>query len=170
MSLLYKRASVGEVFQEELDNHFLVEVFARVFPKHLKAMHGYEYRLVDRKTIVRFESPQACNRFGHEVTVYFRSDQIEPKLGYLKPIPHSWLLHETSGTIINPIPLGGEPMIDYPTRHAPHPDAPLYNPDRNFELLKDKLPSPERVEVFWKKFEMWMKEENVDMMMYVPLK
>ncbi len=141
---------------EELDVHLLSESIARMFPKYLVAQHGFLYHLASREEIRRHESPGLLRTLWREVIVYFKQDDIRPKLGYLKPVPYSWLLHERSGTIIDVVPVGGELGVDPPVRHPPHPDRLPYNLDPNFELLKGKLPTKEKVKEVWKNLESWV--------------
>lgn len=159
MDLLYKEHKVNPQ-PDYLDVHLLSESIAMMFPRHLVAQHGFVYLLAAREKVTRFEDPQMTRRAWREVTLYFRKDDIEPKLGFLKPVPHSWLLHKGSGTIIDLIPLGGEPGVDYPVRHVPHPDRPPYNLDPKFELLQGKLPTPRRVRELWEKLETLAKDPN----------
>jgi hypothetical protein len=146
---------------EYIDVHLVTESVARMFPKQLIAQHGFVYHLATRTVVNRFEDPKLIRELGWEVEVRFRKeDKISPKLGYLKALPHSWLLHEGSGTIIDLIPLGAQPCVDYPVRHAQHPAQPPYNHDPGFGLLQGKLPTEVKVKALWKKLEEWVGESS----------
>jgi hypothetical protein len=158
MNLVYGEYQ-SDPLPEYTDVHLLAESVARMFPGRLVAQHGFVYHLAARKETNRFELPESVRKLGWEVEVRFNTRyKIRPKLGHLKAVPYSWLLHERSDTVIDLIPLGGEPGVDYPVRHAPHPDRPPYNCDPKFELLRGKLPTPEKVQEVWKKFENWAKD------------
>lgn len=151
-----------------LDVHLLSESVARMFPRHLVAQHGFVYLLASREKITRFEDPYMLRKLWREVTVCFRTEDIQPKLGYLKAVPHSWLLHGKSGTIIDLLPLGAEPGVDYPVRHAPHPDRPPYNLDPKSELVQGKLPTPEKVTELWEKLEALAKGQSPELVVMPP--
>lgn len=146
---------------EYADVHLLTEAVAAIFPRHLKARHGYVYQVASRDRIGRFELPGMVKKMWREATIYFNSkDKIEPKLVFLRPVPYSWLLHPESDTIIDVIPIGGEPFVDMPVRHAPHSDRSPYNIDPAFELLKGKLPTKEQVSEMKSKMEALLKDKN----------
>jgi hypothetical protein len=143
------------------DVHLLCECIARMFPGHLVAQHGYVHLLAARKDVNRFENPDALMRHGMEVTVFFKKEHIEPKLGYLRTFPHSWLVHKESETIIEPLPLGAVMGIDYPVRHLKNLFQPAFNADPKHELVRGKIPSETRVKSLWTRLEAWVKESNV---------
>lgn len=165
-------ADTIESSAEYVDVHLLTEVVASIFPRHLVAQHGYVYHLAAREEIARFESAQLLKKLWREVTIYFRKDDIQPKLGYLKPVPYSWLLHSHSGTIIDVIPVGGEPFVDMPVRHPPHPDRVPYNLNPSFELLKGKLPNKEYVDLLRAKLEKLVQDNkcgDISRAIYYPI-
>ncbi len=144
-----------------IDVHLVTESIAKMFPGRLQVQRGFVYHVAVRAAVNRYEDPQTIRNLGWEVEMRFRNEsKISPKLAYLKALPHSWLLHERSGTIIDLIPLGAEPGVDYPVRHAPHPGQPPYNVDPTFDLLRGKLPTQAKVETLWKKLEAWVRESS----------
>jgi hypothetical protein len=146
---------------EYVDVHLVCEVIARMFSGRLMAQHGCVYQFASRKEVNRFENPEALTRHGKEVTLFFKKDHIEPVLGYVKVFAHSWIVHKESGTIIDLIPLGAEPGVDYPSRHALNACQPPFNLDPKFELLKGKLPNEPKVRSLWMKLEAWVRESGI---------
>lgn len=160
MDILYTEHLVRP-HPDYIDVHLVTESLARMFPDRVCAQQGFAYHLAARKAVNRFEDPKIVRKLGWEVELRFRKeDKISPKLGYLKALPHSWLLHERSGTIIDIMPLGAEPGVDYPVRHALHPSQPPYNHDPKFELLQGKLPTETKVTELWNKLEGWVRESS----------
>jgi hypothetical protein len=146
---------------EYIDVHLVCESIARMFPGNLIAQHGYVYQLAARKEVNRFENPEALMRYGREVTVCFKKEYIEPQLGYMKTFAHSWLLHKESGMIIDVIPLGAQPGVDYPVRHMLNTYQPPFNLDPKFELLKGKIPGEQKIKALWIKLEAWVRESSL---------
>ena len=123
-----------------LNVHLLVSAFEMMFPKLLQAHYGF---LVD-------VAPAVAGALVHKDWIphhlISRTVGSEPLSVVVNQIPHSWLLHSESGTMIDVIPPGCKPGVTYPVCRPPHPNRPKYFSDTvQFKHLYGKLPSLKEV-------------------------
>lgn len=138
---------------EYLDVHLLVCAFEMMFPKLLRAHHGF---LVD---VVPIIDGVLIHKDWTLHSLTSRTAGSAPLSVVMKQIPHSWLLHEESGTMIDVIPLGCKPGVVYPICRPPHPDRPKYISDTaQFKRLRGKFPSIKEANELRELLEEWSKD------------
>ncbi len=136
-----------------IDVHLLVCTFEAMFPKLLKAQHGF---LIDIAPLVDGVLVHKDWRHHDLVSKTPGSRNLSVMM---KQIPHSWLLHPESGTIIDVIPLGCKPGITYPVCRPPHPNRPKYVSDIvQFKHLHGKLPDHTVINELRRDLEEWSKD------------
>ncbi len=138
---------------EYLDVHLLVCAFETMFPRLLTACHGF---LVDVVPVMEgsiFEEGWK----PHRLTSLTPGSVQLPVM--MKQIPHSWLLHKESNTIIDVLPLGCKPGFIYPVCRPPHPNRPKYISDTvHFKRLGGNLPNIKKAKELRELFEEWSKD------------
>jgi hypothetical protein len=138
---------------EYLDVHLLVRTLEMMFPRLLQAHHGF---IVD-------VAPVAEGTLVHKDWVphslISRTSGSLPLSVVMKQVPHSWLLHPESGTMVDVIPLGCKPGTTYPVCRPPHPDRPKYVSNTvQFKRLYGKLPDLKEVNELRRMLEKWSKD------------
>lgn len=123
------------------DVHLLVRAFEAMFPKLLAARHGF---LVDVAPVI--EGGALLHKEWKLHSLISKTPGSPALSVVMKQIPHSWLLHKESDTIIDVVSLGCRPGVAYPVCRPPHQDRPKYISNQSqFKLLHGKLPNPKEV-------------------------
>ncbi len=136
-----------------LNVHLLVSAFEMMFPKLLQAHYGF---LVDVAPEV---AGSLMNSDWKPHSLISRTHDSLPLPVVMNQVPHSWLLHEESGTMIDVIPLGCKPGTTYPVCRPPHPHRPKYiSNTAHFKILGGKLPEIKEVNQLRKELEEWSKD------------
>lgn len=135
-----------------LNGHLLVAALEAMFPKLHTACYGFFIDVVPVVEGVIVEEGWKL----HSLTS--KTPGSIPLSVMMKSLPHSWLLHKESNTIIDVLPLGCKPGVTYPVCRPPHPNRPKYIMNmRVFEACGGKLPDRSSVNKLRRDLEQWSK-------------